>query len=185
MRFWKDMSENARQEESVRKLLTVPESKYFFFLIGNHYMCENFDYIWSKCSSSNQYQLIKAIFKELMSKVESYLHSVMFMSTNKVEINFWSLESKQWLNYATKEILKIVQASLVSVGYYFHKSFRFWKKSRFENSRWAADNIRITNCGRLSLSLEAWTYTREANWGCKTIGAAILFPKLFSKLQCI
>jgi len=34
---------------------------------------------------------------------------------------------------------------IISLGYYLHKSFRCWKKSRFENSMWVADNIGTTN----------------------------------------
>ena len=39
----------------------------------------------------------------------------------------------------------------------------------------------LVPCG--SLHLEAWIYQRGG--GCKTMGAAILFPKFLRKLQCI
>jgi len=49
----------------------------------------------------------------------------------------------------SQELCKILS---ISFGYFFHKSFRFWKKSRFENSMWVADNIRTTNSTRSSSS---------------------------------
>jgi len=39
---------------------------------------------------------------------------------------------------------------VISFGYFFSKSLRSWQKSRFENSRWATDNIGITNRRRSS-----------------------------------
>jgi len=38
---------------------------------------------------------------------------------------------------------------LIFFGYFFHKIFWFWKKSRYENSMWVAD-IRMTNSRRSS-----------------------------------
>jgi len=63
-------------------------------------------------------------------------------STNQFLIS----EPEQWLIYAAKEVSKIVLL-LLSFGYFFNKSFRFWRKSRLENSMWVAD-IRTTNSKR-------------------------------------
>ena len=47
-----------------------------------------------------------------MGKVESHLVSVVCMDVNNKFLNqFLISEPKQWLNYATKEVSKIVQAS--------------------------------------------------------------------------
>jgi len=58
-------------------------------------------------------------------------------------------EPKEQLNCTTKEVLKTVQASF-NFLWVLHKSFQFWKKSLFENSMWAAGNIRTTNSRRSS-----------------------------------
>jgi len=70
------------------------------------------------------------------------------------------------LNHVTKEMLKIIQAWFDFLGYFFHKNFRFRKKSRFENSRWAADNTKTTSSRRSSSAAYLEVSNRDyfQNW---------------------
>jgi len=65
----------------------------------------------------------------MRSKVESHLESVVCMYQTKYRINeFLISEPKQLLNYATKEVSKIVQASFDSLLIFVPQKFPILKE---------------------------------------------------------
>jgi len=59
----------------------------------------------------------------------------MCMWTNQVQINLWSPNQRSSkIIMRQRKIRKLCELLLISFGYFLHKSFRFWKKSPFENS---------------------------------------------------